>query len=91
MALAVSEIYSALSGPTAKSLQVVLAPGSYHLALLKLKSALKKGTKVSMTLEFEKAGQVTVPFDVLSAAATGPAAPPKSSSKPGADDGKMKK
>jgi len=54
---------------------VVFAPGSYKLALLKLKSALKKGTKVSMTLEFEKAGKVTVPFDVLGPAATGPAAP----------------
>jgi copper(I)-binding protein len=55
--------------------KVVFAPGSYKLALLKLKSALKKGTKVSMTLEFEKAGKVTVPFDVLGPAATGPAVP----------------
>jgi copper(I)-binding protein len=64
--------------------KVVLAPGAYKLAVMKLKSALKKGTQVSITLEFEKAGKVTVPFDVLSAAAKGPA-PPK------ADDGKMKK
>lgn len=63
--------------------KVVLAPGGYKLALLKLKSALKKGTKVSMTLEFEKAGKVTVPFEVLGPAAKGPAAPK--------DDGKMKK
>ena len=66
--------------------KVVLAPGAYKLALLKLKSALKKGTKVSMTLEFEKAGKVTVPFEVLGAAAKGPVAPRAS-----ADDGKMKK
>jgi hypothetical protein len=35
---------------------------------------MKKGTKASMTLQFEKAGPVTVPFDVLSATAKGPAA-----------------
>ena len=68
--------------------KVVLAPGGYRLALLKLKSPLKKGTKVPMTLQFEKAGQVDVPFDVLGAAAKGPAAPKANS---GADDSKMKK
>jgi copper(I)-binding protein len=68
--------------------KVVLAPGGYRLALLKLKSPLKKGAKVPMTLQFEKAGQVDVPFDVLGAAAKGPAAPKANS---GADDSKMKK
>ena len=57
--------------------KVVLAPGGYHLALLNLKSPLKKGSKLPVTLEFEKAGKIDVSFDVLSAAATGPAAPPK--------------
>ena len=39
--------------------KVVMAPGGGNrLGLLKLKGALKKGTKVSMTLEFEKAGRV---------------------------------
>jgi periplasmic copper chaperone A len=65
--------------------KVALAPGGYFLALEKLKNPLKKGTKVSITLQFEKAGKIDVPFDVLSAASKGPAAP-----KP-ADDGKMKK
>jgi copper(I)-binding protein len=64
--------------------KVVFKPGSYKLALLKLSAPLKKGTKVPITLEFEKAGKVTVSFDVLGAAATGPAAPK-------ADDGKTKK
>jgi copper(I)-binding protein len=64
--------------------KVVLAPGGYRLALSKLKSRLKKGSKVSISLQFEKAGQVSVPFDVLGPAAKGPAAPK-------ADDGKMKK
>jgi len=55
--------------------KVVFAPGAYKLALLKLKSALKRAAQVSLALEFEKAGKVTVPFDVLGPAATGPAAP----------------
>ena len=54
--------------------KAVLAPGGYRLALMKLKSPMKKGTKASMMLQFEKAGPVTVPFDVLSATAKGPAA-----------------
>ncbi|SIO51936.1 hypothetical protein SAMN05443247_07091 [Bradyrhizobium erythrophlei] len=70
--------------------KVVLAPGGYRLGLLKLKSQLKKGTKISMTLEFEKAGQVAVLFDVLGPAAKGPAGP-KASANTAADDSKMKK
>ena len=70
--------------------KVVLAPGGNRLGLLKLKSQLKKGTKVSMTLQFEKAGQVAVSFDVLGPAAKGPVAP-KASANTAADDGKMKK
>jgi len=66
--------------------KTVLAPGGNRLGLQKLKSQLKKGAKVSMTLTFEKAGQVAVSFDVLSPAAKGPVAP-----KASADDGKMKK
>jgi periplasmic copper chaperone A len=54
--------------------KLVLAPGGYRLALMKLKSPMKKGTKISMTLQFEKAGPVTVPFDVLGTTAKGPAA-----------------
>ena len=57
--------------------KVVLAPGGYFLALEKLKSKLKKGTQVLITLEFEKAGKIPVSFDVLSAAAKGPPAAPK--------------
>src|SRR5216683_7382468 len=71
--------------------KVVLAPGGYRLALQKLKSQLKKGTKISMTLEFEKAGQATVSFDVLGPAAKGPAAAPKALPNSAADDSKTKK
>jgi periplasmic copper chaperone A len=43
---------------------VKLAPGGYHLMLLDLKSPLKRGDKVPVTLEFEKAGNVRLSFDV---------------------------
>jgi periplasmic copper chaperone A len=67
--------------------KVVLAPHAIHLTLSNLKSRMKKGTQVPMTLEFEKAGKVAVSFDVLSAASTGPVAPKASAP----DGGKMKK
>ena len=67
--------------------KVVLAPHGIHLTLSNLKTRMKKGTTVPMTLEFEKAGKVTVSFDVLSPASTGPVAPKASAP----DDGKMKK
>ena len=38
---------------------VKLAPGGYHLMMFDLKSPLKQGDKVPVTLEFEKAGKVT--------------------------------
>jgi periplasmic copper chaperone A len=66
--------------------KVVLAPGGYYLALLNLKSPLKKGTKLPITLQFEKAGKVDVASDVLSPSSKGPVAP-----KAAPDDGKMKK
>ena len=43
---------------------VKLAPGGYHVMLMDLKSPLKQGEKLPITLEFEKAGKVTVSFDV---------------------------
>ena len=67
--------------------KVVLAPHGIHLTLSKLKTRMKKGTTVPMTLEFEKAGKVTVSFDVFSAASTGPVAPKASAP----NDGKVKK
>ena len=67
--------------------KVVLAPHGIHLTLSNLKAKMKKGTAVPMTLEFEKAGKITVSFDVLGAASTGPVAPKASA----ADGSKMKK
>ena len=51
---------------------VKLAPGGYHLMLMDLKSPLKQGDKLPITLDFEKAGKVTVSFDVESVGAQGP-------------------
>ena len=51
---------------------VKLAPGGYHLMLLDLKSPLKQGDKVPVTLEFEKAGKVKLTFDVQGVGAQGP-------------------
>jgi copper(I)-binding protein len=62
---------------------VKLAPGGYHLMMLDLKSPLKKGDKLPVTLEFEKAGKVTVSLDVQGVGAQGPAAAPSAGSKKG--------
>jgi copper(I)-binding protein len=55
-------------GRTAK-----LAPGGLHLMMFDLKSPLKQGDKVPVTLEFEKAGKVTVTLDVQGVGAQAPA------------------
>ncbi len=60
---------------------VKLAPSGYHLMLLDLKSPLKRGDKVPVILEFEKAGKVTVSFDVQGVGAPAPATAPSSGSK----------
>ena len=52
---------------------VKLAPGGLHLMLFDLKSPLKQGDRMPVTLEFEKAGKVTVSLDVQSLGAQGPA------------------
>ena len=52
---------------------VKLAPGGYHLMLMDLKTPLKQGDKVPLTLEFEKAGKVTLSLDVQGDGAQGPA------------------
>ena len=52
---------------------VKLAPGGYHLMLFDLKNPLKQGDKVPLTLEFEKAGNVNLSFEVQGVGAQGPA------------------
>jgi hypothetical protein len=51
---------------------VKLAPGGYHLMMFDLKGPLKQGDKVPVTLEFEKAGKVTVSLDVQGVGAPAP-------------------
>jgi copper(I)-binding protein len=53
---------------------VKLAPGGYHLMMMDLKNPLKKGDKMPLTLEFEKAGKVAVTLDVQGVGAAAPAA-----------------
>ena len=61
---------------------VKLAPGGLHLMMTDLKSPLKQGDKMPVTLEFEKAGKVTVSLDVQGIGAQAPASADSS-------DGKM--
>jgi periplasmic copper chaperone A len=52
---------------------VKLAPGGNHLMMFDLKSPLKQGDVVPVTLEFEKAGKVKVSLDVQGIGAQAPA------------------
>jgi copper(I)-binding protein len=52
---------------------VKLAPGGNHLMMFDLKSPLKQGDAVPVTLEFEKAGKLKVSLDVQGIGAQGPA------------------
>jgi hypothetical protein len=51
---------------------VKLAPGGYHLMIMDLKAPLKQGEKVPVTLNFEKAGKVSIVLDVQGVGAKGP-------------------
>jgi periplasmic copper chaperone A len=53
---------------------VKLAPGGSHLMLFDLKSPLKQGDKIPLTLEFEKAGKVKLSLDVQGVGAQEPGA-----------------
>jgi hypothetical protein len=51
---------------------VKLAPGGLHLMMMDLKSPLKQGDKLPVTLQFEKAGKVAVTLDVQAIGTPGP-------------------
>ena len=51
---------------------VKLAPGGNHLMLQDLKGPFKEGEKVPVTLQFEKAGKVSVSLDVQGVGAQAP-------------------
>ena len=59
-----------LTIPAGKS--VTLGPGGYHVMFMDLKQPLKQGTPFNATLEFEKAGKVTVSFPVEGVGAQSP-------------------
>lgn len=50
---------------------VQMRPGGLHVMLMGLKAPLKAGTKVPLTLLFEKAGPVAAEVDVLDAGSMG--------------------
>lgn len=52
---------------------VTLKPGGIHLMLVGLKTPLKKGTMVPITLHFKGIGALTIPFHVLGPGSGGPA------------------
>jgi periplasmic copper chaperone A len=69
---------------------VKLAPGGYHLMMFDLKRPLKQGDKLPVTLEFEKAGKVTISLDVQGVGAQAPAGDGKMEMKKMPDHSGMK-
>jgi hypothetical protein len=51
---------------------VTLAPGGLHLMMMNLKEPLRQGTRVPVTLVFEKAGSIDVELDVEGMGASHP-------------------
>lgn len=58
--------------PVAPKETVALSPKKMHVMLMGLKAPLKKGAHLSITVSFEKAGDVTVDVPVGDVAASGP-------------------
>ena len=50
--------------PLAAGAQVDFAPGGYHIMLIRLHEPLAEGQTFTVTLTFEKAGEITVPVQV---------------------------
>ena len=63
----------AMSIPVPAGQNVQLAPGGYHGMLMGLTTALKEGDSFPVTLTFQNAGEITVPVEILSLRAEGPA------------------
>jgi copper(I)-binding protein len=58
--------------PVAPKETVTLSPRKLHVMLMGLKAPLKRGEHISLTLSFEKAGEVKVEVPVADVAANGP-------------------
>jgi copper(I)-binding protein len=52
--------------------RLTFAPAGYHVMLGRMKQRLIEGMTIPITLEFARAGKLTVPVHVLGVAATGP-------------------
>lgn len=52
---------------------ITFKPGGLHLMLLKPKVPLRQGNRLTADFAFEKAGAITVEFDILGVGASGPA------------------
>ncbi len=57
------EMADGLVIPTGETVE--LKPGGYHLMFMQLKQPLVEGEMVEMTLEFQNAGTVTIPFAIV--------------------------
>ena len=62
----VAEMRPVAAVPVPAGGQAALAPRGHHLMIFGLKRPLEAGTMVNLTLRFERAGAVTVPFFVTS-------------------------
>lgn len=68
----IAKMPHAMSIPVPAGEVVSLEPGGFHGMLGGLTKPLKEGTKVDVTLQFEKAGAIAVKAEVLSIRAEGP-------------------
>jgi copper(I)-binding protein len=58
--------------PVAAGGRIVMKPGGLHVMLMGLKAPLRPGSKLPLTLRFEKAGDVQVSLPVLPPGSSGP-------------------
>ena len=64
------ELPKGLEIPPGKT--VTLSPSQFHLMFMGLKGALKQGTRVPVSLTFEKAGKIDIELAVGSIGASSP-------------------
>jgi copper(I)-binding protein len=73
MAGGVMRMRAAGALPVAANGRIAMKPGGLHVMLMGLKAPLRPGTRLPLTLRFERAGNVQVSLPVLPPGATGPA------------------
>ena len=60
--------------PLAPNAAIAMRPGGLHIMLMGLKAPLRPGTRLPLTLRFQKAGLVRASLPVMAPGAQGPAA-----------------